>query len=86
MWWKVDRKTFQKVKKEMSMKLGNSVIVRPWSEYTGHHHIKEPWSPSELGCREIKGTSPQHDLLIEEWRFSQNSVTNSFLEMEKRRG
>ena len=48
------------------MRLGNSVIVRLWSEYTGHHHIKEPWSPSELGCREIKGTSPQHDLRIEE--------------------
>ena len=67
MWWKVNRKTFQKGKKEMSTRLGDSVIVKPWSKYKCHHHIKEPWSLSELGCRKIKGTSPQHDLFTEKW-------------------
>ena len=55
---KVYRETFHEGKKKMSMRLGDSVIVRPWSEYKGHHHIKEPWSLRELSCGEIKGTSP----------------------------
>ena len=46
----------------MSTRLSDSVLVKPWSEYKGHHHIKDSWTLSELGCREIKGTSLQHGL------------------------
>ena len=35
------------------MRLDDSVIVRPWSEYKGHHHIKDPWTLSKLGYGEI---------------------------------
>ena len=66
-WWKVYRETFHKGEKETSMRLSYSVIVRSWSKYKSHHHITDPWILSELGCGEIKGTSPQHGLLTEEW-------------------
>jgi len=67
MWRKVYGKTFHKGKKKMSTRLSDSVIVWPWSENKGHHHVKEPWSLSELNCGEIKCTSPQYGLLTEEW-------------------
>ena len=40
-------------RKETSMRLGDSVIVRPWSEYKGYHHIKDLWTFSKLSCGEI---------------------------------
>ena len=66
MWWKVYRKTLHKRKKETSTRLGDSVIVKPWSEYKGHHHIKDLLTLSKLSCGEIEGTSPQLGLLTEE--------------------
>ena len=66
-WWKVYRKSFHERVKEMSTRLSDSVIVRPWSKYKSHHHIKDPWILSELGCGEIKSASLQHGLLTEEW-------------------
>ena len=63
---KVYRETFHKGKNEMSTRFGDSVIMRPWSKYKGHHHIKDSWTLSKLSCGEIKGTSPQHGLLTEE--------------------
>ena len=47
-WCKVYRKTLHEGKKETSTRLDDSVIVRPWSEYKGHHHIKDPWTLSKL--------------------------------------
>ena len=63
MWWKIYRKIFQKGKKKTSMRLSNSVIVRPWCENKGHHHIKDPWTLSKLVCGEIKSISPHLDFL-----------------------
>ena len=30
-----------KERRKMSTKLDDNVIVRPWSQYNGHHHIKD---------------------------------------------
>ena len=47
-WRKVYRKTFHEGKKNMSMMLSDGVIMRPWSKYKGHHHIKDLWTLSKL--------------------------------------
>ena len=78
-WRKLYRKTFHKRKMETSMRLSDGVIVWSWSENKGHHHIKEPWSLSELSCGEI--SVPPHNMA-----FSQKSEANLSQEMEVRRG
>ena len=47
---KVYRKTLHKGKKETSMRLDDGVIMRPWSEYKGYHHIKGLWTLNKLSC------------------------------------
>ena len=42
----------------MSMRLSDSVIVRPWSKNKGHHHIKDPWTFSKVMCGDVLKSTP----------------------------
>ena len=46
----------------MRTRLNNGVIVRPWSEYNGHHHIKDPWTLSKVIGGEVKNFTHNMDL------------------------
>ena len=77
-WWKVYGKDFHERKKEMSTRLGDSVMVWLWSE------------SKVITILRIRG--PLANLVVEKFRvlphnmaFSQKSEANSSLEMEERR-
>ena len=53
------------VKQKVSTRLSDSVIVKPYSENKGHHHIKDPWTLSEVVCDEVKKINPLPGFLIE---------------------
>ena len=61
--WKVYRETLQERENKMSKKLNDSVIMRLWSENKSHHHIKDPWTLSEVVCDEVKKITPHHGFL-----------------------
>ena len=76
-WWKVYGKDFHERKKEMSTRLGDSVMVWLWSE------------SKVITILRIRG--PLANLVVEKFRepphtmaFSRNSETNSSLEIEEK--
>ena len=61
----------------MSTMLSDGVIVRPWSKYKGHHHIKDLWTLANSVMDKLR--VPPHNIA-----FSQKSEVNSSLKMEER--
>ena len=50
---KVDRKILYQGKKETTMRLSDGVIVRPWSESEGHHHVQKARAFSKARARGV---------------------------------
>jgi len=46
----------------MRTRLSDGVIMRPWSEYKGYHHIKDPWTLSKVIGGEVKNSTHNMDL------------------------
>ena len=41
---KIDGKILHQGKKKTSTRLSDGVIVKPWSESEGHHHVQKSWT------------------------------------------